>query len=320
MEKVWVIKDPDQYLNSRKTQLATQALSLPEEKDPALAYTLSLLFWGAGQLYNGQRVKGLSFICLFMYGNAVALLTFTFQHELPFYLGFYGVSPAQAILAAAFLLLFCLFFWIFNASDAYYAAAKTRHTPFTGVSNPAYPALCSLLLPGWGQFLNGQPIKGSLIAGCAVLGFFSLIFFQNALQVWPSLENSASRIVVEVVLVLSLFTLPLMPVLWIFGVFDAWKVSRDDIKKESIIERLKATNNRRRTHGWVRGVFPQIKRTLILLAVLAVLVLVISHFYFPRHFYQSYLTKALMWSSEQGMVLVPELIKKIIAALPATCM
>ncbi|MGE5174192.1 MAG: hypothetical protein ACM3MD_10235 [Betaproteobacteria bacterium] len=320
MEKIWVINDPDQYLEPRGKQRITREKPLPDEKDPALAFTLSLLFWGTGQLYNGQRAKGMSYICLVICGNAIALLAFTFQQEIPFYLGFYGISPARAVLAAAFLLLFCLLFWVYNASDAYHTAARTRQTPFTGVSSRAYPGLCSLLVPGWGQFLNGQPIKGGLIAGCAVLGFFSLIFFQNIMQVWPSLENSESRIIVEGVLLLSLVTLPLMPVLWIFSIFDAWRVSRDDIKKESLLERLKAANNRRRTQGWVRGVFPQIKTTLILLAILTVLVLIVSHFYFPRNFYQAYLTKALMWSSEQGMVLIPELISKILAVLHATRM
>jgi len=317
MEKVWVIVDPDEYLKPRRTTRITREGPPPVEQDPALAYTLSLIFWGAGQLYNGQRAKGLGYIGLELFGNAFALLLFLFQREIPSYLFFYSISPAQAVLAAAFLLFCCLIFWVSNASDAYHAAMKARQTPFPGVSSRAWPVFCSLLVPGWGQFLNGQPVKGGLFAGCAALGIFSLISVLGIPQAWPSLENSSSRVIVEGVLLLSLLSLPAMPFLWILGVFDAWKVGQDDIKKEPFLERLKAANNRRRSYGWVRGVFPQIKRTLLLALILSGLVMIIIRFYFPGNFYREYIMKALNWSSKQGMMLIPELIRGIITVLLA---
>jgi hypothetical protein len=240
-----------------------------------------------------------------------------FQQEIPSYLFFYRISPAQAVLAAAFLLFCCLIFWVSNASDAYHAAMKARRTPFPGVSSRAWPVFCSLLVPGWGQFLNGQPVKGGLFAVCAALGIFSLIAVPGIMQAWPSLENSDSRLIVEGVLLLSLLTLPAMPFLWVLGVFDAWKVGQDDIKKEPLLERLKAANNRRRAYGWVRGVFPQIKRALLLVLFLIILIIITVQFYFPLNFYREYIMKALSWSSKQGMMLIPELIRGIITVLPA---
>jgi TM2 domain-containing membrane protein YozV len=317
MEKVWVVQDPDEYLKPRqKTRIMAEAPSLPAEKDPALAYTLSLLFWGSGQLYNGQRAKGLNYIGLALYANVFALLLFMFEQELPFYLGFFSISPAQAVLAAALLLFGVLIFWVSNASDAYHTAMKARRTPFAGVSSRAWPLFCSLLFPGWGQFLNGQPIKGSLFAVSAAFGIFSLLAVPGIMLAWPSLEDSSFRIMVEGLLLLSLITLLPMPFLWIFGVFDAWKVVQDDLKKEPLLERLKAANNRRRAYGWVRGVFPQIKRTLLLVLLLIILVLIIIQFSFPWNFYCESLTRALDRSSKQGMVLIPELVRGIIAVLP----
>ena len=317
MEKVWVIEDPDEYLNPRRTQRITKEVSPPVEKDPALAYTLSLLFCGSGQLYNGQRAKGLNYIGLVLYANAFALLLCMFQQEIPSYLRFFNISPAQAALAAAFLLLFSLIFWFSNASDAYHAAMKARRTPFPGVTSRAWPVFCSLLVPGWGQFLHGQPIKGGLFAIWTAFGIFSFIAVPGIMHAWPSLENSDSRVIVEGVLLLSLLLLPVAPVLWILGAFDAWKVGQDDIKKEPLLERLKAANNRRRAYGWVRGVFPQIKRTLLLALFLVILILITVRFYFPWNFYREYLMKALSWSSKQGMMLIPELIRGIITVLPA---
>ena len=59
LEKVWVIEDPDEQLQRRKARRLTKILA--DEKNPAKAYTLSLLFWGVGQNYNDQRGKGLLF-------------------------------------------------------------------------------------------------------------------------------------------------------------------------------------------------------------------------------------------------------------------
>jgi TM2 domain-containing membrane protein YozV len=325
MEKVWVIEDPDEYLKPRRKPRIreedtppriTEEVSPPDEVDPALAYTLSLLFWGAGQLYNGQRTKGLNYIGLALYGNILAILLFMFQEELPSYLFFFNITPAQALLAAALLLFFLLIFWVSNASDAYHTAIKARRTTFTGVSSCAWPLFCSLLVPGWGQFLNGQPIKGGLFAVCAAFGIFSLVTVLEIPQAWPFLEDSYSRLIVEGVLLLSSFCLLPMPFLWVLGVFDAWKVSQDDIKKEPLLERLKAANNRRRAQGWVRGVFPQIKRTLLLALFLIILIIITVRFYFSWNFYREYLVEGLSWSSEQGMVLIPEFIRGIIAMLP----
>ena len=317
MEKIWVIKDPDEYREPGPEQWIEKEASPPAEQDPALAYTLSLLFWGSGQLYNGQRAKGWSYIGLALCGNALAFLLFMFQQEIPFYIRFFGISPAQSVLVAAFLLFCCLFLWVSNASDAYHAAMNTRLTTFTGVTGRAWPVLCSLLFPGWGQFLNGQPVKGGLLAVSATFGIFSLISVLGIPQAWPFLEDSSSRLIVEIVFLLSLFSLMPMPFLWLFGVFDAWKVAGDDIKKEPLLERLKAANNRRRVYGWVRGVFPQIKRTFMLALFLIILVIITVRFYFPWKYYREDLVNALSWSSKQGMKLIPELIRGIITALPA---
>ncbi len=317
MEKIWVIQDPDEYLKPRRKRRNTKEAPAPVERDPALAYTLSLLFWGSGQLYNGQRAKGLSYIGLAVYGNAFALLVFMFQQEVPTYLFFYRISPAQAVLAAAFLIFCCLIFWVSNASDAYHTAIKARRTPFTGVKSRAWPLFCSLLVPGWGQFLNGQPVKGGLFAACATFGIFSLIAVPGIMQAWPFLEKSGSRVIVEGVLLLALLILPAMPFLWVLGIFDAWKVVQDDIKKEPLLERLKAANNRRRAYGWVRGVFPQIKRTLLFAFFLTILIVIAARFYFPWNFYRESIMEALSWSSKQGMMLIPELIRGIIMVLPA---
>jgi hypothetical protein len=150
-----------------------------------------------------------------------------------------------------------------------------------------------------------------------MFSIFSLISALGIPQAWPFLEDSNSRFIVEIVLLLSLLALLPMPVIWVLSVFDAWKVVQDDIKKEPLRERLKAANNLRRVYGWERGVFPQIKRTLILAFFLTILIIITMRFYFPWNYYREDLMNALSWSSKQGMVLIPELIRGIITVLPA---
>ena len=47
------IKDIDSYLRPRKKQ-RPGSTAPPIQRDPARAYTLSLLLWGAGQTYNEE--------------------------------------------------------------------------------------------------------------------------------------------------------------------------------------------------------------------------------------------------------------------------
>ena len=47
--------------------------------------------------------------------------------------------------------------------------------------------------------MNGQPVKGSVLAGFSVVGFFSLLTIPAALTCWPFLEASESRTAIEAI-------------------------------------------------------------------------------------------------------------------------
>lgn len=157
MEKVWVVKDPDQYLSSQKTRRITRQLPPRVEKNPAVAYTLSLFFWGAGQIYNGQKRKGLWFLFSMLLSCIGAVLSLVYWEPLFHMLRSYDISCMSIFIAAEVLFFCALVFWNYNAGDAYHTAVRARTTPFTEVPSRVYPFLCSLLIPGWGQHLNVQP-------------------------------------------------------------------------------------------------------------------------------------------------------------------
>jgi len=311
MEKVWTINDPDEYLPSQETRRITKELPPPPvEKNPAAAYTLSTIFWGAGQIYTGRKNKGLWFLLSMLLSCTGAVLAFAYWRPLFHLLRAHDI-PLSYIFMIAETLLFCaLVFWIYNADDAYHAAVRTRTTPFTEVHSRVFPFLCSLLIPGWGQFLNGQPVKGSIFSCFSILSLFSIVSIPATLLVWPFLEASEARKFIEGIFALTVLTVPLIPLLWIFGSFDAFKVSSDDLKKEPLLDRIKYANNRRRVQGLVRGVIPHIKFTIFLLLFFTFLVIHSSR-YFPKHYYSNQLADAQTQLRKQGMTVVPALLGRL---------
>jgi len=314
MEKVWVIRDPDEQPQGYKTRRLTKEMLPSDGKNPAAAYSLSIIFWGGGQIYNDQRGKGLLFLFTMVTLSAGAVLFLINGGPLLQVLHSYKISVADVFLAAEILFLFALIFWMFNAGDAYHKAVKARTMPFAGIQSRAYPFFCSLLVPGWGQFLNGQPIKGSMYAGFSVLGIFSLVSIPSVLLVWPSLEAVESRHIIEEIFLLSVLFAPSIPFIWLFGSFDALKVSLDDIKKESLFDRITYANNRRRTQGWLRGVYPHIKTTVFLMLFLTFLVIVVDRSFLMDYYYDQ-LTHVQARLQELGMTIVPEVINRVLSLM-----
>jgi TM2 domain-containing membrane protein YozV len=316
MEKVWEIKNPDALLNELATKRLTKQAERPrrDEKNPGRAYSLSMLHWGGGQLYNDQFMKGAVFLIMMLALVIGAVLSVIFADELLEFLHRLGISTAAAFLGAEVLLLCILLFWTYNAADAYHGSARSRRTPFPGIPSRVLPVLGSLVFPGWGQFLNGQPVKGSLYTALAVLGIFSFIALGATLFAWPYLEPSDARLIVEGVFAVSLFVAPVFPPVWAFSVHDAFKVSSDDLKKEPLLERIKAAYYRGRSQGWVRGVFPHFRLTLLLILFL-VFVTIVIRYSFAKGFYTEGLQQLRSYLSSRGMTIVPELISRFLELL-----
>ena len=313
MDKVWEIKDPDAYLRKKKAHSGPRPAPA-EQKDPARAYSLSIFYWGGGQLYNDQLVKGTAFLVSLLLVTAGIVLFAIYNEELLRFLRERGVSLSDAFFTGEVLLFCIVLFWVSNAADAYRTSARTRKTRFPGVSSRVTPFLGSLVLPGWGQFLNGQPLKGSIYSVLAVISIFSVISVILTFLAWPLLDDTDARFLAEGIAAVCLFIAPLVPLLWALGAYDALKVSSDDLLKEPLWERIKAAYYRARTQGIVRGVFPQIKGTVMLVLFLAFFVIVV-HYWFPVGFYAKLLASVQTLLRERGMTIVPELIERLLAMM-----
>ena len=310
MDKVWIIKNPEELLRCRKPNPLHTEVPLTDEKDPAKAYSWSVLFWGGGQLYNHQVERGLYFLFLMIGFYTCIVFTVLFWRGIVQFLRGHGMSVSVYLLVAIVLLLCALIFWCMCCSNAYRVAAKARKKRFTGTGNRLLPFLCSLLLPGWGQFLNGQPLKGSVFAGLSVISYFSLVSVSVVLLVWKDLEPSSARFLIESIFTIAILCIPLIPFVWIFGSYDALKVSLEEWKKKPLWERIKMANNYRRNKIWVHRAFCQIKRTFVLVLFL-VFSLIVLYNYFPHRFYSVELTSARSWLQTQGMTVLPDLLGRL---------
>ncbi len=308
-EKVWEIKDPDSYLRKKTAVRKGPAVA---DKDPAKAYSLSLLYWGGGQLYNDQIAKGAVLLITMVLLLVFTVLGTTNFEELLKFLHESRISLTEAFLYLEIALFLILLLWIVNAGDAYHHAKRMRKTPFRGVTSKITPLLGSLVLPGWGQFLNGQQLKGSFFSGLAVVGIFSVLSVILTFLVWPLLDPSDTRFLVEGISAVCIIIVPFVPFLWLFSAYDALRVSLDDLKKEPLWERMKAAYYRGRSQGWVSGVVPQIKGTFLLVLILAFVSIVVSYG-FPKKFYVELLTEVKRMLSERGMAIVPGLIDRMLA-------
>lgn len=314
MEKTWALKEADQHFYRLGVRRATEGLPFADEKNPARAYTLSLFFWGGGQSYSGLRMRGVLFQ-IFMFvcslGTGFSIL---YGEDLMPLLQSYALSRADVFLAAELLLFSVLIFWSYNAVDAYHAAVKARRVPFRGIRSRVLPFLCSLLVPGWGQFMNGQPLKGSLLAGFSVIGIFSLVTVPCVLLFWPALDPSRSRSILESIFTVMVLYAPFIPVISIVSGYDALKVSMDDVKKELLLDRIVLALHRVRAEGWVRSMLPGMKTVCVFALLLGLVLLFRNNPYFPVNYYSDHLAHAQSRLYEQGMTLLPDFIGRVLSA------
>lgn len=307
---VWVLDDSQGQPISPKAG----ASSLHLERNPALAFSLSLLFWGGGQIYNGQRVLGLLFLLMMASFYAILALAVLFWEFITSFLKSVYITPSDAFTACGIFYFSGLIFWAFNAFHAYYKAAQTRSEPFQGINNRLLPPLCSVLIPGWGQFLNGQPKKGSCFLIFALAGHFVLSAFLLIPLLWPTLETDMDRLFLEKILAIAIILFPLIVLMWGFSIYDAMRVCLEPLKKEPLRKRIGYAVNRIRIKGWKHGVVPQAKLTLML-GLFLVLSLTLGYYYFPQRYYVSTLQDLRIQLSEQKMVLIPRLIDQFIQTI-----
>ena len=308
-EKVWTIDTPETS-NKETTRVHTRPRPYPRRKlNPGIAISLSLFFGGMGQFYNGQKKLGVFYflITLSVYvitafilinwktiDNSLQSIVFNHYHFAILYwtLLFLGAGA-----------------WAAGAVQAYMKAVHSRYEGYTGTTSRFFPAFCSFFVPGWGQFLNGQTKKGVFLLAITTVSFLGAVTTIIVILLWENFHSVADRLFWERVLMISLLPILWTPLLWTIGFYDALVVSLDEVKKESLKNRLEYANNRRRIKGWRIAVANPILITMILGATLA-LVGFFGYQYFPRDFYLNTLQSVKVELERKNLVIIPKWISR----------
>ncbi|MGD8351418.1 MAG: hypothetical protein PVG55_00330 [Nitrospirota bacterium] len=309
MDKVWYIEDPDEA-SSRGDEPRGNARKGPKQKNPAVALSLSLVFWGGGQLYNRDRKLGILLVLLM--ANFWAFLVAGISSWQVLSSDFRPYLSSSNLLFAGWVSsVFALLIWFSGALQAYRNTDKGRATPYAGVEKRLLPPLCSLLIPGWGQFLNGQVKKGALSMLASALSFSAILSIVVLFVLWPGLEPSPTRAILEWNFALSLAIVPFFALIWLVGIIDAFKVSSDEVKKESWLKRASYARNRVRLKGWRNTVFRRARITvpLFLLLVLAIFA---GYRFLHAGYYESFARQIGAELSAREMVIVPRVIERFL--------
>ncbi len=282
-----------------------------KDRNPAAAFSMSLFFWGGGQFYNRQNKLGTLLLLLMI--NYYILLGMAVILRWPVQI-LLDINHAETLLVFIGIYFSGLCIHLLNAWQAYIKASSLRSNSFKGTRLVLWPAICSLLVPGWGQFFNGQFKKGVLFQMAALAGFTSFPAILIIFHFWPLLENSGARIILDKLFTIFIIISPVVFIMWLFGIYDAVKVCLNDIKKENILRRLSRIDSKVEMDGWIEYIFPQGKR-LAMLSLFLIFSLIISYNYLPQKYYVHQLEKMKTTLSQREMVITPDLINRFIQSL-----
>jgi TM2 domain-containing membrane protein YozV len=317
-QKIWIINDetgsfPAERRLENRVEAGRDDRRAKAHKNPALAFSLSLLVWGSGHLYLRDICLGSIFLgCMLLFYAALTsvvvfwepIIRFVAENHLPLPL---------LLFAAVLSFTFGLCCWLYNAVHAYSQAADLRIEPFRGASNELWPLLGSLILPGWGQFMNGQPKKGLFFLLFGALSCFSVAFMMLGSAVWPILHSS-EKFLLEIYLYATLLVIPLCLLMWLAAAHDAFWSCREPVRKRPFRNRWQFARERIRTHGISRYLLPKMKAA-VLSGLLLALAFMVGRQHVPKSYYLAYLEKIEMDMMNYQMRMIPELVGKAIRLL-----
>jgi hypothetical protein len=285
-----------------------------KEKSPALAFSLSLLFWGSGHFYIGQKKIGILFLLIMINFYAFIGIALIYKETVRASLELFYINFSEAFLICGAIYASGLIICFFNALHAYYGAIRIRSRTFKGTDSFLLPPICSFLIPGWGQFLNGQMKKGIFfqIAAAAELITFPAILFLY--HFWPGSGSSAERLFLEQILIMCITLLPFILIMWIYSIFDAGRVCMNDNKKQFLLNRIDRFRCRVAMRGWVECIAPLAKRMTVLCLFLLCTV-ILSYNYLPEKYYLNRLQKLQINLSQKEMAVIPALINRLIQSI-----
>ncbi len=313
-KKIWEIPNTvvDSASNKGEETPSTKKVSHPylkaNEKNPAIAATLSMFLWGGGQIYNKDTKRGLYLLsAMAVFGFLFSMILINWDAVFTFLKGI-GLTTMNIILMFFFLYALIMLLWYGNIIHAYLAVDRARNEPFNGTDHPVLSGIASTLIPGWGQILNGQFRKGMLYLFLFFSGLFCLTFIISATALWPSIDLEYERSAFETALLVILILAVIVSLLWLINIFDAVIVAFEPVKKEPIRKRLRYSINRLKSRKNQMEIWQRMKVTVFLILLL-MLSVAISYNLFPKEYYYNSLISLSRDLNKNGMKVLPAFIQ-----------
>ena len=155
---------------------------------PPAAASLSLLLCGAGQLYNGRREVALLYFLTEVLVVAINWCAWKAWQPITSFFHVFFIQPTDLLLVLVAVNFFFLLFVIGNAFKAFQDASGGQ--PAEGLALPLVSVLSSMVLPGWGQFLNGQPRKAATLMGLFAAAASALAVAAKLPELWHVWDSS----------------------------------------------------------------------------------------------------------------------------------
>jgi hypothetical protein len=192
---------------------------------PAGAASLSLYVWGSGQWLNGDR--DLAILLVLCQGLIVALhyLVIATWGPIRRMAHVFFIEEWELLLGAAAIDFWLIFLLLFNVSQAFKSAERQRG-PFHGLRQPWLSGLTSLIVPGWGQLLNGQLGKGLFFLLAFLMQAYLLAFYLTTPLYRIVSDLDPNQLLLRDIIQYGKVVLVVTTLLWLMSVYDAVLVAR----------------------------------------------------------------------------------------------
>lgn len=191
----------------------------------AVAASLSLWMWGGGQLLNGDHDLACLLILWQVQIAALHYLVYMTWGGLRRLANLFFISEWELLLACAALDFWFIFLWLFNVSQAYRSAERKRGH-FAGLRHWWLSGAASLLVPGWGQLLNGQRWKGLAFLFAFLTQFWMLGFYLLTPLYRVVSDLDPNQTLLRAVIQGGQIALLVTALLWLLSIYDAILVAR----------------------------------------------------------------------------------------------
>lgn len=210
------------------TENQATRVSMPDGRQsarPAGAASLSLFAWGSGQWLNGDR--DLALLLALSQALIVALhyLVVSTWGSIRRMAHIFFIQEWELLLGAAAIDFWLIFLLLFNVSQAFKSAERQRG-PFHGLKRPWVSGLASLIVPGWGQLLNGQLRKGLCFLMAFVLQGYLLGFYLLTPLYRIVSDLDPNQLLLREIIQYGKVVLVATILLWMMSVYDAALVAR----------------------------------------------------------------------------------------------